>query len=53
MGVKPGGWFARAHAQQARLCRVGNLVVPETVKDWLMRLVPERPREDAFLTSTA
>ncbi len=49
--LKPGGWFCALTPNKFGYVGIGNLVVPETVKDRLMRLVwPERPREDAFPT---
>lgn len=49
--VKPGGWFCALTPNRLGYVGLGNTLVPETVKDRLMRLVwPERPRQDAFPT---
>lgn len=49
--LRPGGWLCALTPNRLGYVGLGNMIVPETVKDRLMRLVwPERPREDAFPT---
>lgn len=49
--LKPGGWLCALTPNRLGYVGIGTTLVPETVKDRLMRLVwPERPREDAFPT---
>jgi SAM-dependent methyltransferase len=49
--LKPGGWLCAITPNRYGYVGIGTTLVPESVKDRLMRLVwPERPREDAFPT---
>lgn len=49
--LKPGGWLCALTPNRLGYVGVGATLVPERVKDRLMRLVwPERPKEDAFPT---
>ncbi len=49
--LRPGGWLCALTPNRLGYVGIGNMIVPETLKDRLMRLVwPERPREDAFPT---
>ncbi len=49
--LKPGGWICALTPNVAGYVGIGNVLFPERLKDWLMRLVwPNRPREDAFPT---
>lgn len=49
--LKPGGWFCALTPNTYGYVGIGNNMVPDVVKDGLMRLVwPERPAQDAFPT---
>jgi SAM-dependent methyltransferase len=49
--LRPGGWFCALTPNRWGYVGICNRVVPEGVKDRLMRLVwPERPHEDVFPT---
>ncbi|MBB6465409.1 SAM-dependent methyltransferase [Aminobacter lissarensis] len=49
--LKPGGWLCALTPNRLVYVGIGTNLVPESVKDRMMRLVwPERPREDAFPT---
>ena len=49
--LKPGGWFCALTPNNWGYVGLGNRIMPDRVKDRLMRLVwPERPVEDVFPT---
>lgn len=49
--LKPGGWFCALTPNSFGYVGISNRIVPEAVKDRLMRVVwPERPSEDVFPT---
>lgn len=49
--VKPGGWFCALTPNRYGYVGLGSSLVPEAVKDRMMRLLwPERPPEDVFPT---
>lgn len=49
--LKPGGWLCALTPNRLGYVGIGTTLVPEAIKDRLMRLVwPERPTQDAFPT---
>ncbi|MCA1261136.1 methyltransferase domain-containing protein [Nitratireductor aquimarinus] len=49
--LKPGGWFCALTPNSYGYVGISNRIIPDSVKDRLMRLVwPERPHEDVFPT---